>query len=109
MLLLLFFQTIPMPVLYGVFLYMGVAALKGMQFVDRLQLLFMPTKYQPDLPYLRHVKINRVHLFTALQIVCLGVLWVIKMVKAVSIAFPIMVSQFRSLLELCYINAIQRK
>ncbi|XP_060556502.1 electrogenic sodium bicarbonate cotransporter 1-like isoform X2 [Ruditapes philippinarum] len=82
---------IPMPVLYGVFLYMGVAALKGMQFIDRLGLLFMPAKYQPDSTYLRHVKINRIHFFTFLQIICLGVLWVVKMVKAISIAFPVMV------------------
>lgn len=27
----LFFQLIPMPVLYGVFLYMGVSSLKGIQ------------------------------------------------------------------------------
>jgi len=83
--------TIPMPVLYGVFLYMGVAALKGMQFMDRLALLFMPAKYQPDLSYLRHVRIARVHIFTAIQVFCLAVLWVIKMFKAVSIAFPVMV------------------
>ncbi|XP_052812652.1 electrogenic sodium bicarbonate cotransporter 1-like [Mya arenaria] len=84
-------KLIPMPVLYGVFLFMGVAALKGMQFIDRLGLLFMPAKYQPDLPYLRHVQINRVHLFTALQIICLAVLWVVKMIKSMSIAFPVMV------------------
>ena len=52
----------------------------------------MPAKYQPDHSYLRHVRINRVHMFTFLQIICLAVLWVIKMVKAVSIIFPIMVS-----------------
>nr|QTE04366.1 electrogenic Na+-HCO3- cotransporter 1 [Tridacna squamosa] len=84
-------KTIPMPVLYGVFLYMGVAALRGMQFMDRLGLLFMPAKYQPDLSYLRHVRINRVHMFTAIQIICLAFLWVVKTVKAISIAFPVMV------------------
>ena len=60
--------------------------------MDRLGLLFMPAKYQPDLPYLRHVKINRVHLFTFIQIICLAVLWVVKMVKSISIAFPVMVN-----------------
>ncbi|KAH3747855.1 hypothetical protein DPMN_182287 [Dreissena polymorpha] len=84
-------KVIPMPVLYGVFMYMGIAALKGMQFIDRLCILLMPAKYQPDLPYLRHVKITRVHLFTAIQILCLAVLWVIKQVKVLSIAFPVMV------------------
>ncbi|KAK7507317.1 hypothetical protein BaRGS_00001252 [Batillaria attramentaria] len=84
-------KYIPMPVLYGVFLYMGVAALKGMQFVDRFMLIFKPAKYQPDLIYLRHVPIKRVHLFTFIQIICLACLWVIKSIKSVSIVFPIMV------------------
>jgi hypothetical protein len=44
-----------MPVLYGVFLYMGVASLNGLQFFDRILLILMPKKYQPDYPYLRHV------------------------------------------------------
>ena len=35
-------KFIPMPVLYGVFLYMGVASLNGIQFFDRLLLFFMP-------------------------------------------------------------------
>lgn len=35
---------IPMPVLYGVFLYMGIAALGGIQLYDRIRLLFMPMK-----------------------------------------------------------------
>ncbi|XP_076452517.1 electroneutral sodium bicarbonate exchanger 1-like [Babylonia areolata] len=84
-------KFIPMAVLYGVFLYMGVAALKGMQFIDRILLAFKPAKYQPDTSYLRHVPIKRVHIFTAIQVVCLAVLWVIKSVKSVSIIFPIMV------------------
>ncbi|KAL8565473.1 hypothetical protein ACOMHN_049450 [Nucella lapillus] len=84
-------KFIPMAVLYGVFLYMGVAALRGMQFIDRILLIFKPAKYQPDTSYLRHVPIKRVHIFTAIQVVCLAVLWVIKSVKSVSIIFPIMV------------------
>lgn len=84
-------KFIPMAVLYGVFLYMGVSALKGMQFVDRVLLFFKPAKYQPDTIYIRHVPIKRVHLFTAIQTVCLAILWVIKSVNQVSIIFPIMV------------------
>ncbi|XP_056012278.1 sodium bicarbonate cotransporter 3-like isoform X2 [Ostrea edulis] len=84
-------KVIPMPVLYGVFMYMGVAALKGMQFVDRIALIAMPKKYQPDHMYLRHVPIKRVHLFTLFQIVSLAVLWVVKMIKSISILFPVMV------------------
>jgi sodium bicarbonate transporter 10 len=46
---------IPMPVLFGVFLYMGVASLKGLQFFDRILIMFMPEKYQPDYEYIRQV------------------------------------------------------
>ena len=82
---------IPMPVLYGVFLYMGVASLNGLQFFDRMLLILMPKKYQPDVPYLRRVPISRVHLFTLIQFICLVGLWVIKDIKQTSILFPIMV------------------
>merc|ERR1719370_2569076 len=83
-------SKIPMPVLYGVFLYMGVASLNGLQFYDRLLLFFMPKKYQPDLPYLRRVPILRVHLFTGIQFLCLVGLWVVKDIKQTSILFPVM-------------------
>uniref|UniRef100_A0A8C9U9N8 Anion exchange protein n=1 Tax=Scleropages formosus TaxID=113540 RepID=A0A8C9U9N8_SCLFO len=83
-------KFIPMPVLYGVFLYMGVASLNGVQFMDRLQLLLMPAKHQPDLIYLRHVPLRRVHLFTFIQVLCLALLWILKSTVA-AIIFPVMI------------------
>ncbi|MBN3311190.1 S4A4 protein, partial [Amia calva] len=83
-------KFIPMPVLYGVFLYMGVASLNGVQFMDRLQLLLMPAKHQPDFIYLRHVPLRRVHLFTFIQVLCLALLWVLKSTVA-AIIFPVMI------------------
>jgi len=53
--------------------------------------MFMPPKYQPDYMYLRHVPLRRVYLFTAIQIVCLIGLWVIKTIKQISIIFPLLV------------------
>ncbi|XP_017173385.1 anion exchange protein 4 isoform X7 [Mus musculus] len=82
-------KFIPMPVLYGIFLYMGVAALSSIQFVKRVQLLLMPRKHQPDMLLLRHVPLSRVHLFTAIQLACLGLLWVVKSTPA-AIVFPLM-------------------
>ncbi|XP_040829514.1 anion exchange protein 4 isoform X1 [Ochotona curzoniae] len=82
-------KFIPMPVLYGIFLYMGVAALSSIQFVKRVQLMLMPPKHQPDLLLLRHVPLSRVHLFTAIQLSCLGLLWIIKSTPA-AIIFPLM-------------------
>uniref|UniRef100_A0A8C5TIG7 Anion exchange protein n=1 Tax=Malurus cyaneus samueli TaxID=2593467 RepID=A0A8C5TIG7_9PASS len=76
-------QYIPMPVLYGVFLYMGVG------FWDRCKLFLMPAKHQPDYVFLRHVPLRRIHLFTLVQIVCLAVLWILKSTVA-AIIFPIL-------------------
>uniref|UniRef100_A0A8U8BT95 Anion exchange protein n=1 Tax=Geospiza parvula TaxID=87175 RepID=A0A8U8BT95_GEOPR len=83
-------KYIPMPVLYGVFLYMGVASLNGIQFWDRCKLFLMPAKHQPDYVFLRHVPLRRIHLFTLVQIVCLAVLWILKSTVA-AIIFPVMV------------------
>uniref|UniRef100_A0A3Q1B0R2 Anion exchange protein n=1 Tax=Amphiprion ocellaris TaxID=80972 RepID=A0A3Q1B0R2_AMPOC len=83
-------KFIPMPVLYGVFLYMGVASLNGVQFMDRLKLLLMPAKHQPDLVYLRHVPLRKVHLFTFIQVLCLALLWILKSTVA-AIIFPVMI------------------
>uniref|UniRef100_A0A665VTT2 Anion exchange protein n=1 Tax=Echeneis naucrates TaxID=173247 RepID=A0A665VTT2_ECHNA len=83
-------QFIPMPVLYGVFLYMGVASLSGIQFWERIKLYLMPAKHQPDFSFLRHVPLRRVHLFTLVQIICLAVLWILKS-TFLAIIFPVMI------------------
>ncbi|XP_051791592.1 sodium bicarbonate cotransporter 3-like isoform X5 [Erpetoichthys calabaricus] len=83
-------KFIPMPVLYGVFLYMGVSSLKGIQFFDRIKLFGMPAKHQPDLIYLRYVPLWKVHVFTVVQLTCLVLLWVIK-ASAAAVVFPMMV------------------
>uniref|UniRef100_A0A670Y7I9 Solute carrier family 4 member 9 n=1 Tax=Pseudonaja textilis TaxID=8673 RepID=A0A670Y7I9_PSETE len=82
-------KFIPMPVLYGIFFYMGISALSSIQFTERLQLLLMPAKHQPDFIYLRHVPLCQVHLYTFIQIFCLAVLWLIKSTAA-AIIFPLM-------------------
>ncbi|XP_041365626.1 sodium bicarbonate cotransporter 3-like isoform X2 [Gigantopelta aegis] len=103
--------VIPMPVLYGIFFYMGFSALFGMQFIDRILLFLMPVKYQPDYVYLRHVPLWRVHVFTVLQIVCLVALWIVKSIKSISIAFPLLVvftGVVRKLLE-CFFTQYELK
>uniref|UniRef100_A0A452UJ89 Anion exchange protein n=1 Tax=Ursus maritimus TaxID=29073 RepID=A0A452UJ89_URSMA len=60
-----------------------------LKFTKRVQLLLMPAKHQPDLLLLRHVPLSRVHLFTAIQLACLGLLWIIKSTPA-AIIFPLM-------------------
>ncbi|NXW37571.1 B3A2 protein, partial [Phaetusa simplex] len=48
-------RQIPLAVLFGIFLYMGVTSLNGIQFYERLQLLLMPPKHHPDVPYVKKV------------------------------------------------------
>ncbi|XP_029361190.1 sodium bicarbonate cotransporter 3 isoform X2 [Echeneis naucrates] len=97
-------KFIPMPVLYGVFLYMGVSSLKGIQLFDRIKLFGMPAKHQPDLIYLRYVPLWKVHVFTVVQLSCLIVLWTIK-ASAAAVIFPMMVLALvfiRKLLDFCF-------
>ncbi|XP_071326327.1 sodium bicarbonate cotransporter 3-like isoform X10 [Trachinotus anak] len=97
-------KFIPMPVLYGVFLYMGVSSLRGIQLFDRIKLFGMPAKHQPDLIYLRYVPLWKVHIFTVVQLSCLIVLWAIK-ASAAAVIFPMMVLALvfiRKLLDFCF-------
>lgn len=97
-------KLIPMPVLYGVFLYMGVSSLKGIQLFDRIKLFGMPAKHQPDLIYLRYVPLWKVHVFTVVQLSCLIILWAIKATPA-AVIFPMMVLALvfiRKLLDFCF-------
>lgn len=48
-------RQIPLAVLFGIFLYMGVTSLNGIQFYERLHLLLMPPKHHPDVTYVKKV------------------------------------------------------
>ncbi|XP_077474338.1 solute carrier family 4 member 1a (Diego blood group) [Stigmatopora argus] len=80
-------KMIPMTALFGIFLYMGVTSLSGIQMWDRMLLLITPKKYHPSDAYATRVSTMRMHLFTLIQLVCLGVLWVVKM-SPFSLALP---------------------
>uniref|UniRef100_A0A3B5KPJ1 Anion exchange protein n=1 Tax=Xiphophorus couchianus TaxID=32473 RepID=A0A3B5KPJ1_9TELE len=80
-------KLIPMSALFGIFLYMGVTSLNGIQMWDRILLLLIPKKYHPDEPYATRVSTGRMHLYTAIQVVCLGILWLVKS-SLISLALP---------------------
>ncbi|XP_072312450.1 solute carrier family 4 member 1b (Diego blood group) isoform X1 [Eucyclogobius newberryi] len=80
-------KLIPMAALFGIFLYMGVTSLNGIQLWDRVVLLFIPKKYHPNEPYATRVGTGRMHFFTAIQVVCLAVLWIVKS-SPLSLAVP---------------------
>eukprot|EP00092_Neocalanus_flemingeri_P029142 GFUD01031630.1.p1 GENE.GFUD01031630.1~~GFUD01031630.1.p1 ORF type:complete len:1420 (+),score=451.00 GFUD01031630.1:163-4422(+) len=83
-------QLVPFAVLYGVFLYMGVSGMNGVQFFDRLTLCFMPVKHHPNVSYVKKVKTWRMVMFTVFQGLGLVILWVVKSTSA-ALAFPFFV------------------
>lgn len=50
-------KMIPISALFGIFLYMGVTSLNGIQLWDRFLLLLIPKKYHPDEPYVTRVRL----------------------------------------------------
>uniref|UniRef100_A0A8C4TKA2 Anion exchange protein n=1 Tax=Erpetoichthys calabaricus TaxID=27687 RepID=A0A8C4TKA2_ERPCA len=80
-------KLIPLAVLFGIFLYMGVTSLNGIQLFDRILLLLVPHKYHPEEAYVHWVKTWRMHVFTIIQVLCLAILWAVKSSPA-SLALP---------------------
>jgi hypothetical protein len=78
---------VPMAVLFGMFLFMGVGTLGGNQFVERMRLWIVDPRQYPPVHYLRAVPAKRVHTFTAIQLACLAMLWAVK-ASFIGILFP---------------------
>ena len=51
-------HLIPIPVFFGVLLYLGVCSMYGLQMMDRFIMLFMPSKHHPDVGYVRKVRFS---------------------------------------------------
>ncbi|XP_053555981.1 band 3 anion transport protein isoform X2 [Bombina bombina] len=102
---------IPLAVLFGIFLYMGVTSLNGIQMFDRILLLLKPPKYHPNEPFVTRVKTWRMHVFTLVQILCLVLLWVVKSTPA-SLALPfilILTVPLRMFLMPCFFSNLELK
>merc|ERR1712019_160706 len=92
-------KFVPKPVLLGVFLFMGVSSLNGNELFERIALWFIwdESKF-PQYPYIKTLQssddssMNRVHLFTFLQLICLGILYALKSIKAVAVVFPFFIA-----------------
>ncbi|XP_041662702.1 anion exchange protein 3 isoform X2 [Cheilinus undulatus] len=80
-------RLIPLAVLFGIFLYMGVTSLTGIQLYERITLMVTPAKHHPDHIYVTKVKTWRMNMFTIVQLACIVALWVVKSTVA-SLAFP---------------------
>ena len=84
-------RLIPMPVLFGIFLYMGVTSLRNNQLFERLLLWVTDPKLYPPTYYLRAVPRRVVHAFTAIQAGCLALLWIVRSSPA-ALLFPLFIA-----------------
>jgi hypothetical protein len=89
--LLSLLKVIPMAVLYGLFLFMGIVSMKGNQLFERLSLWAMDSQLYPATHYIRRVPNRVIHRFTAIQLTGLVVLWVVK-VSPIKILFPLFIA-----------------
>jgi hypothetical protein len=64
-------SLVPMSVLFGIFLLMGVTSLQGNQFFERIKLLLRDPAYYPENHIVRNVPGATIHKFTMIQLVCL--------------------------------------
>lgn len=91
LLLLTLLKAVPMAVLYGLFLFMGVVSMRGNQFFERMSLWGTDPALYPSTHYIRRVPNWRVHAFSAIQLVCLVVLWLVKE-SQLGILFPLFIA-----------------
>ena len=91
LLLLTALSHVPMSVLFGLFLYMGVASMTGNTFFERLRLWFMDPLRFPTDSIIRAIPARTVHKYTLIQLLCLVVLWVVK-VSPLGLLFPIFIA-----------------
>jgi len=84
-------REIPMSVVFGLFLYMGIASLRGNQFVDRLKLWVTDPSLYPPTHYVRRVSRTVLHTFTLIQVICLIVLWTVKS-SSLGVLFPLCIA-----------------
>jgi hypothetical protein len=83
-------KLLPLPVLFGVFLFMGLSALPGIQFWNRFLLFFQqPSKY-PETVYTKYMLKSRIHLYTCIEICFFALVFFVQNYKPISIGFPFM-------------------
>merc|ERR1712203_981660 len=74
-------------------LFMGVSSLNGNELFERMYLwgIWDASKY-PKYSYVKTVAANRIHLFTFLQLLMLGILYALKSIKQVAVIFPFFIA-----------------
>lgn len=83
-------KLIPLSVLLGVFLFMGLSSMPGLQFWNRFLMFFQQPSMYPETPYTKYMSKGRIHKYTVLQIVFFCGVFLVQNIKVIAIAFPFM-------------------
>ncbi|MDD9971721.1 MAG: PTS sugar transporter subunit IIA [Myxococcales bacterium] len=84
-------KLVPMAVLYGLFLMMGINSIHGNQFLDRVKLWITDPERYPPHHYIGRIPMASTRRYTLVQAVCLSVLWLVK-VSPLSVLFPLFIA-----------------
>lgn len=84
-------KMVPIAVLYGLFLYMGVVSLGGNQFFERLMLWITDPTLYPKTHYTRTVPTRTIHFYTLVQLAGLVALMLVSL-SQIKILFPLFIA-----------------
>ncbi|CAB4069925.1 SLC4A11 [Lepeophtheirus salmonis] len=102
---------IPSSVLDGLFIYIALTALYGNQMFERVLLFFMEQSAYPPNHYIRRVPQRKIHMFTACQVVQLGVLCIFGFTPwpYIKMIFPLVILTFLPVRQLLIPRIIEKK
>ncbi|CAD6187169.1 unnamed protein product [Caenorhabditis auriculariae] len=86
--------ALPTSALFGVFIYLGVMNLRGVKYLARFGLIFLPRKYFPNVPYVNKVSLPKIHLFTGIQTFLIAIVFLCKQNRETTVAFPFLLITF---------------
>jgi len=81
-------RRIPIPVISGIFLYLGRTVMTGNTFLQRIKGAFFDKSMLPEDSPFKRLGRTTVNKFTAIQVGCLAVLWSLKSNPATGMFFP---------------------
>ena len=87
---------VPLPVLMGLFLYLGMSALPGNEMWERITGLFKDKSIAPKQPWTDKVPTKIVNFFTMVQVACLGAMFYVKS-SSFGVLFPIIIAMLAPL------------
>ena len=82
---------VPLAVLMGLFLYLGLSSLAGNQMWERFKYIFTDGEMRPKEPWAQDVTYTKSVLFTGIQFACLIGMWTLKSTK-IGVLFPVLIA-----------------